>query len=70
MMESNCPRCKKQMSEGFVWTPYGMRWRTDGRRHHTAFGSEPLVSGWRTRGLPAARCQPCGLVLIDSAEVA
>jgi hypothetical protein len=62
----DCPSCGRHMEAGFVTAGKGLRWRSDGRMHLTVFGGEPVISMWRSRGTPAARCSSCSLVLVEA----
>ena len=58
------------MQAGFVGAGKGLRWHADKGIHWTVFSGEPIISLMRMRGTPAARCTACGLVLIETKEVA
>lgn len=66
MAGHDCPSCARRMEAGFVQAGKGLWWRADGRFRLTVFGGESLISMWRSRGTPAKRCRPCGLVLVQT----
>lgn len=59
-----CPRCQQPMEAGYVAAGKGLRFYQRGGLRLTVIGGERLISMWRSRATPAARCAACQVAFV------